>query len=116
MTLGLGGYRVGNGPIRLKRTSVINKAFNNLEQAGNFTTQKTVTVDAAKGILGQLGKNAQKAIKILPNAGDISYIGAHGTMQMLSEGKQVFYMVESLRRPISSFIKDNVAKLVKRIF
>lgn len=88
MSFGLGGYRIGNGPIHLIRTSVLSKVCNGLEEFGNFMVGKTISIDTAKEILGQFGIKAKKAIQILPNARSVEYCAAHGTAQYSTEGKQ----------------------------
>lgn len=113
MKLGLGGYRIENGPIRLKRTASLSKACTKLEESGNFTVSKTISIDAAKEILGQFGMKAKKASQILPKTGVIDYCAAHGSAQLSSEGKQIYSMVEHLRKPISSFIFDNLSNIIK---
>ncbi len=106
MTFGIGGYRLGNGRIHLQLTKNLNKAANKLEQAGYYTVNKTIPVETARNILSTLGIKASKAIEILPKTGDLDYFAAHGSAQISQDGKQIYTMVESLRRPISAFIKS----------
>lgn len=54
----------------------------------------------------QSTKNPSKAAGILAKTGNLDYIAAHGSAQISQDGKQIYTMVESLRRPISAFIKS----------
>lgn len=115
MTLGIGAYRLPNGSIHLKRTSVLNRACDNLEQSGNFTVKKLISIDTAREILGQFGIAAKKANQILPKTGTIDYCAAHGSAQLSSEGKEIYSMVKSLKRPISTFLWGNLTSITKKL-
>lgn len=115
MTLGIGGYNLGNNATRLKRSSTLEKAMYKLEEAGNFTVQKMITPDEAKKILGQFGLKPKTISQIVPETGSIRYTAAHGAAQLSVNGKPIYNVVKSLKRPIGHFIFDNLAYLAQKI-
>jgi hypothetical protein len=116
MTLGIGAYRIGDGPIRLKPTPALKKVTDGLANSGLFEIDTHISTQKAGEVLEKFGLKPKQVSKILPQSGDVRHVAAHGAVQMSSNGKPVYQMVESLKRPFTTFLADNIKKGIRRLF
>lgn len=112
--LGLGGYKIGNGPTCLARTKTVRRIFNAAAKSSSLgfeVIDRSVTGNAANRVLKFFGG----ASKLCPPAGNIDYLAAHGKMMFSKDGKPILTIVQDLNKPIRTFLADNLSHLFKAL-
>ncbi len=110
MSLSVGGYRNGDDYIHLMSTKKMENIYNNAK----VEVKTAIPIDEAKQFLKQFGAS-KKALGLLPKAGNVDYIAAHGGIQLMNGEKPIFTMVKSLKNPILTYLRENLPLLLKRI-